>query len=244
MWETWVWSLDWEDLLEKGKATHSSTLTWKIPWREEPGGLSPWSRKELDTTERHHFHYAHIKGQKKIWKQCLPFPPFRSVQIRHSFLSNSLWPHESQHARPPCPSPTPRAYSNLCPLSQWCYPTISSSVIPFSSCLQSFPASGSFPMSQFFTSGGQSIWVSASASDLSMNIQDWFPLGWTGWISLQSKGLSRVFMGKGTSLECRVWVHSVVEECWSWAGKMVEPWAETKKEEEEDRLLQPLRCPA
>ena len=95
--------------------------------------------------------------------------------------------------RPPCPSPTPRVYSNSCLLSQWCHPTISSSVIPLSSCPQSFPASGSFQMSQFFTSGSQSIGVSASASVLPMNIQDWFPLGWTGWISLQSKGLSRVF---------------------------------------------------
>ena len=109
-------------------------------------------------------------------------------------LCLTLWqPHGQQHAKPPCPSPTPRAYSNSCPLSWWCHPTISSSVIPFSSCLQSFPSSGSFQMSQFFTSGGQSIRVSASASVLPMNIQDWFPLGWTGWISLQSKGLSSIF---------------------------------------------------
>ena len=98
-----------------------------------------------------------------------------------------------QHARPPCPSPIPGAYSNSCPLSQWCHPTISSSVIPFSSRLQSFPASGSFLMSQFFASGSQSIGASASVSVLLMNIQDWFPLGWTGWISLPSKGLWRVF---------------------------------------------------
>ena len=116
-----------------------------------------------------------------------------SVQFSGSVVSDSLWPHGLQHARLPCPSPTPRVYSNSCPLSQWCHPTISSSVTPFSSCLQSFPASGSFQMSQLFTSGGQSIGVSASTSVLSMNIQDWFPLGWTGWISLQSKGLSRVF---------------------------------------------------
>ena len=105
----------------------------------------------------------------------------------------TLRPHGLQHARPPCPSPTPRIYSNSCPLRWWCHPTISSSVVPFSSCLQSFPASGSFPMSQFFTSGGQSIAVSTSASLLPMNIQDWFPLWLTSWISLQSKGLSRVF---------------------------------------------------
>ena len=98
-----------------------------------------------------------------------------------------------QHARHPCPSPTPGPYSNSCPLSRWCHPTISSSVIPFSFCLQSLPASGSFPMNQFFPSGGQSIRASPPASVLPINIQDWFPLGWTGWISLQSKGLSRVF---------------------------------------------------
>ena len=108
-------------------------------------------------------------------------------------MSDSFQSHRLQHARPPCPSPTFRVYSNSCPLSRWCHPTISSSVVPFSSCLLSFPASGSFPMSQFFASGGQSIRVSASASILPMNIQDWFPLGWTGWVSLQSKGLSRVF---------------------------------------------------
>ena len=115
------------------------------------------------------------------------------VQFSRSVVSNSLWPHGLQHARPPCPSPTPRVSSNSCPSSQWCHPTISSSVIPFSSPLQPFPASGSFQMSQLFTSGGQSIGVSASTSVLPMNTQDWSPLGWTGWISLQSKGLSRVF---------------------------------------------------
>ena len=116
-----------------------------------------------------------------------------SVQFNRSVLSDSLQSHGLQHARPPCPSPTPRVYSNSCPLNWWCHSTISSSVLPFSSCLQSFPASGSFPMSQFFTSGGQSVGVSASASVLPMNSQGWFPLGWTGWISLQSKKLSRVF---------------------------------------------------
>ena len=118
---------------------------------------------------------------------------FSSVQFSRSVFSKSLQPHESQHARPPCPSPTPGVYSNSCPLSQWCHPTSSSSVVPFSSCLQSFPSSGSFQISQFFASGGQSTGVSASISVLLMNIQDWFPLGWTGWFSLQSKGLSRVF---------------------------------------------------
>ena len=116
-----------------------------------------------------------------------------SVQFSHSVLSNCLWPHGQQHVRPPCPSPTHTVYSDLSPLSQWCHPTISSSVTPFSSCLHSFPASGSFSMSQLFSSGGQSIGASASASVLPVNIQGWFPLGWTGWISLQSKDLSRVF---------------------------------------------------
>ena len=118
---------------------------------------------------------------------------FSSVHFSRSVVSNSLRPHELQHARPPCPSPHPRAYSNSCPMSRWCHPTISSSVIPLSTCLQSFPASGSCPMSQLFISGGQSFGVSALASVLPINIQDWFPLGWTGWISFQSKGLSRVF---------------------------------------------------
>ena len=123
----------------------------------------------------------------------LPFPGLSSVQFSCSVVSDSLRSHGSQHSRPPCPSPTPRACSNSCPSSGWCHPTISSSVVPVSSCLPSFPASGSFQMSQLFTSGGQSIGVSASAPVLPMSIQDWFPLGWTGWISLQSKGLSRVF---------------------------------------------------
>ena len=121
------------------------------------------------------------------------FKQFISVQFSRSVVSDFLWPHELQHARPPCPSPTPRVYSNSCPLSRWCHPTISSSVIPFFFCPQSFPASGSFQISQFFLSGGQSIRASASASVLLMNIQDWFLLGWIGWISLLSKGLSRVF---------------------------------------------------
>ena len=119
---------------------------------------------------------------------------FSSVRCSRSVVSDSLQPHGLLlHARPPCPSPTPRVYPNSCPLSRWCHPNISPFVIPFSSSLQSFPASGSFQMSRFFTSGGQNIGVSASKSVLPMNIQDWSPLGWTGWISLQSKGLSRDF---------------------------------------------------
>ena len=116
-----------------------------------------------------------------------------SVQFSHWVVSDSLWPYESQHDRPSCPSQTPGVYSTSCPLSWWCHPIISSSVVPFSSCPQSLQASGSFPMNQLFTWGGQSIGISASASVLPMNTQDWSALGWTGWISLQSKGLSRVF---------------------------------------------------
>ena len=118
---------------------------------------------------------------------------FSSVQFSCSVMSGSLHTHGMQHARPPCLSPTPRVYPNSCSLNQWFHPTIPSSVFPFSSCLQSFPASGSFQMSQLLASGGQSTGVSASTSVLPMNTQDWYPLGWTGWISLQSKGLSRVF---------------------------------------------------
>ena len=115
------------------------------------------------------------------------------VQFSSSVMSNSLWPHESQHTRPPCWSPTPGVHSDSHPLSQWCHPAISSSVVPFSSCPQSLPASGSFPLSQLFAWGGQSTRVSAFASFLPEKFQGWSPLEWTGWISLQSKGLSRIF---------------------------------------------------
>ena len=123
------------------------------------------------------------------------FPMRQLFALVISFAQSfpTLWPHGLQHARPPCPSPTPGVYSNSCALSRWCHPTISSSAVPFSSHLQSFPASGSFPMSWFFKSGGQSIGISASTSVLRKNIQGWFPSGWTRWISLQSNGLSRVF---------------------------------------------------
>ena len=124
-----------------------------------------------------------VRTQRRIW----------GLKFSHSVMSDSLRPHGLQHTRPPCLSPTPGGYLNSCPLNQWCHPTISSSVIPIFKRLQSFPASGSFPMSQLFASGGQSIGVSAWTSVLPMNIQDWSPLGWTDWISLQSKGLSRVF---------------------------------------------------
>ena len=136
-----------------------------------------------------------------------------SVQFSHSVVSDSLWPHESQHTRPPCPSPTPGVYSNSCLSSQWCHWAISSSVVPFFSCPQSLPASGSFPTIQLFAWAGQSTGVSASASVLPMNTQDWFPLGWTGWISLQSKGLSRVFSNtivqiKGINFSALSFLHS------------------------------------
>ena len=140
-----------------------------------------------------YYSVGYIINTKEIFADWIGFNFCPFLQFNHSVMSNSLWSHGQQHARLPCPSPTCGVYSNSCPSSWWCYPTISSSVIPFSSHLQSFPSSGSCPMSQFYASGGQSIGVSASASVLPMNIQDWFPLGLTGWISLQSKGLSRVF---------------------------------------------------
>ena len=133
--------------------------------------------------------YTYVHLYQPCFKQ-LWIGHFSSVQFSRSVMSDSLWPCELQHARLPCPSPTPGACTNSCLSSWWCHPTISSSVVPFSSCIQSFPSSGSFPRSQFFTSGGQSIGVSALASVLPMNIQGWFPLGLTGLISLQSKGLS------------------------------------------------------
>ena len=133
--------------------------------------------------------WRHTHGQQAHKKML----NISSVQFSWSVVSDSLQPHEPQHTRPPCPWPTPRVHPNSYPLSWWCHSTISSSVVPFSSCPQSFPASGSSQMIQLFTSGDQNIGVSASTSVLPMNTQDWCPLGWTGWISLQSKGLLRVF---------------------------------------------------
>ena len=141
-----------------------------------------WARQEADHG---------VKGDFLVWMETQQSN--YSVQFSLSAVSDSLQPHELLHARPPCPSPTPGVHSYSCPSSQWCYPAISFSVIPFSSCPQSLPASGSFSMSQFFAWGDQSIGISALASVLPMNTQDWSPLEWTGWISLQSKGLSRVF---------------------------------------------------
>ena len=146
---------------------------------------------------------------------------FSSGQFSLSAVSNSLQPHGLQHTRLPCPSPTPRTRSNSCPLSRWCHPTISSSVVPFSSCLQSFPASGSFPMSQLFSSGGQSIGVSATASVLPMNIQDWFPLGWTGWISLQAKGLLQHHSSKASILWCSAFFTVQLSHPYMTTGKTI-----------------------
>ena len=158
-------------------ATHSSVRAWRIPGMGEPGGLPSMGSHRVGHDWSDLAAYIYICS---------------SVQFSHSVMFNSLRLHELQHARPPCPPPTPGVHPNPCPLSSWCHPAISSSVILFSSCPQSFPASGSFQMSQLFTSGGQSVGVSASTSVLPMNTQDWSPLGWTGWISLQSKRLSRV----------------------------------------------------
>ena len=153
-------------------------------WRAAIHGIAKsWTRCVTDF----HFHFFTFRLENMMTeiRNLMGLPRWRSVsQLSRSVLSDSLWPHEPQHARLPCPSSTPGACLLSCSLSQWCHPTISSSVVPFSSCLQSLTASGSFPMSQFFESGDQRIGVSASASVLPMNIQDWFPLGWTGWISL------------------------------------------------------------
>ena len=201
---------------------HSSILAWRISWTEEPGGLQSigWHRVGHDWVTNILIPHTNrqelmlnvdydVAGRGWVTRFWISKKPlcglvlliqitleecsFSSVQFSHSVVSDSLLPHGLQHPRPPCPSPTPGVYSNSCPLSRWCHPTISSSVVSFSSHLQSFPASGSFPWSQFFALGGQSIGVSASTSVLPMNTQDWSSLGWTGWISLQSKGLSRVF---------------------------------------------------
>ena len=196
MQETWVW----EDPVSgrslggwNGNPLHCSCLESPMDrgaWRATVhGSLTLWS-------------LSHGAGRNAAaCGHFGPLVPYRTLntwqawvsQCSRSVVSDSLRPHESQHARPPCSLPTPGVYSNSCPLSWWCHPAVSSSIVPFSSCPQSLQASGSFQMSHFFASGGQSIGVSASASVLPMNIQDWFPLGWTGWISLQSKGLSRIF---------------------------------------------------
>ena len=208
--KTQVPSLDWEDPLETEMAIHSSILAWRIPGTEEPGGLQPmglqrvghdWATNTTITTcyypieERCELRFIFfLQYSTKCIRPCRNscfwhVANISSVQFSHSVMSNSLKPHEPQ---PPSPSPTPGVHQNSS-LSWWCHSTISSSVVPFSSCPQSFPASRSLKMSQLFTSGGQSIGVSASTSVLPVNTQNWSPLGWTVWISLQSKRLSRVF---------------------------------------------------
>ena len=173
--------------------------------------------KHSDPSEKYksrkivHLWLTHVDVWRKPTRYC------KTVPFSLSVMSDSLWPHGLQQARPPCPLPTPGACSNSCPSSQWCHPIISSSSISFSSCLQSFPASGCFPMSRFLASGGQSIGVSASAPVLPVTIQDWFPFGCTGWISLQSKELSRVFSNS------TVLIHS----CWAvhrWDSQT--PWTQ------------------
>ena len=152
----------------------------------------------------------------KYTQDQFPKVVLSSIQFSHSVMSNSLWPHGLQHTRLPCPSPTPEVYSNSCPLSWWCHSAISSSVVPFRSHLQSFPASGSFQVSQFFASGGQSIGISVSTSVLPVNTQDWSPSEWTGWISLQSNGLSRVFSSTTVQMQpikfshYRWWQHNII----------------------------------
>ena len=167
--------------LKKFKVIHLLT-GYNYQLRKRKKKDSPLILKSLNIDLRHR---NDIQRSLRWWSY--------TVQFSLSVVSDSLRPHESQHIRPPCPSPTPGVHPNSCPLSRWCHPAISSSVVPFSSCPQSLPASESFPMSQLFTWGGQSIGVSALASVLPKKSQDWSPLEWTGWISLQSKGLSRVF---------------------------------------------------
>ena len=148
--------------------------------------INQWNRADCPKINSHTYgQLTFNRGDKnRQWRKDSLFNKFSSVQFSHSIMSDSLRPHELQCVRPPCPSPAPGVHLNSCASSRWCHPAISSSVVPFSSCPQSLPASGSFPMSQLFTWGGQSIGDSASASVLPMNTQDWSPLGWTGWISL------------------------------------------------------------
>ena len=194
----------WTYLMEKEMAIHSSVLAWRIPWTGEPGGLPSMGSHRV----RHN------------WSD------FSSVQFSRSVVSDSSRPHESQHTRPPCPSPTPGVHQDSRPLSQWCHPAISSSVVPFSSCPQCLPTSESFPMNQLFAWGSQSTGVSALASFLPKKSQGWSS-EWTGWISLQSKGLSRVFsnitvqkhqfFGAQLSSQSNSHIHT-------WPPEKPEPW--------------------
>ena len=181
---------NWSDLacmhaMEKEMAIDATVLAWRISGREEPGELLSMGLHRV----------GHGWSDLAATAAAASLHDLLKVisSLHQSVESDSLWPHESQYARPPCPSPTPRVHPNSCPSSRWSHPSISSSVIPFSSCPQALPASESFPTSQLFAWGGQNIGVSTLASFLPKNTQDWSPLEWTGWISLQSKGLSRVF---------------------------------------------------
>ena len=187
MQETWVRSLGWEDPLEKEMATHSSILAWRILWTEEPDGLQSTGSQRVGHNWANLLYFTLLYSTKAVDELCF------LLLLSCSVVSDSLRSYGLQHPRLSCLSPSPGACSNSCPLNWWCHPTISFSVVPFSSGLQSFPASGSFLMSWLFISGGQSIEPSASASIFPMNIQDWFPLELTGLISLQFKRLSRVF---------------------------------------------------
>ena len=177
------WTLSLAICFYRDEITGHCSCQFNTPWKEFREEIRNKALCTLGTTGR--------KGLQRV--RYSQENTFSSVQFSHSVMSDSLRPHESQHARPPCPSPNPGVHWDSPPLSQWCHPAISSSVVPFSSCPQSLPASASFPMSQLFTSGGQSTGVSALASVLPKNTQGWSPSEWTVWISLQSKGLSRVF---------------------------------------------------
>ena len=183
-------------------AAHSIILAWRILWTEKPGGLLSLGSHRVG----HNWSdlaAAAAAASHKIW--YVIFSLFLKIQFSRSVMSDSLRPHEPQHARSPCPSPNPGVHLNPCPSSQWCHPTISSSVVPFSCCLQSFPASGSFPMSQLFAWGGQSIEVSASTSVLPMNTQDWYPLGWTALDLLSVQGTLKSFLQYHSSKASILW---------------------------------------
>ena len=210
IWKTQQWPQDWKRSVfiptpKKGNAKECSNYSTivlisharKVMLKILQARLQQYMNCELPDVQAGFRKGRRTRDQianiRCIIKKARDFQKHISVQFSHSVVSDSLWPHKLEHARPPCPLPTPEVHPNSCPSSQWCHPAIWSSVIPFSSCPQSLPASESFPMSQVFSWGGQSIGVSASAPVLPMNTQDWSPLEWTGWISLQSKGLSRVF---------------------------------------------------
>ena len=190
-WSSWVYSRNAKILQYMQIMWYTILTNWriKIMWSSQQMQKKPLTKMQhpfvIKTFQKMGIEGTYLNIVKAIYDSL--------VQFSHSVVSDSLWPHEPQHTRHPCPISTPRVYPNSCPLSQWCHLNISSSVLLFSSFLQFSPTSGYFQMTQLFSSGGQNSWVSASTSVLPMNTQDWSPLGWTGWIFLQSKGLSRVF---------------------------------------------------